>query len=94
MRAPLITAVSVAALLTVAGQAQPNRTFVSGQGSDSYPCSLAAPCRSFTGALNQTAAGGEIVVLDSAYHRGQRGAGLNVYRHQRLFSRSLRTSLG
>src|SRR5262249_213426 len=30
------------------------------------PCSLAAPCRSFAGAITQTNAGGEIVVLDSA----------------------------
>jgi hypothetical protein len=43
-----------------------NRTFVSGTGSDSNPCSLAAPCRSFAGALAQTAAGGEIAVLDTA----------------------------
>src|SRR5262249_54412423 len=69
MRPTFITAAAtVAALLTVAGQAQAqaNRTFVSGQGSDSNPCSLAAPCRSFAGALAQTNAGGEITVLDSA----------------------------
>src|SRR5262249_30208553 len=61
-------AVNVAVLLTIAGpaQAQANRTFVSGQGSDSNPCSLAAPCRSFAGAIAQTNAGGEIVVVDSA----------------------------
>src|SRR5215472_4077707 len=64
----IIAAASVAALLTVAGQAhaQANRTFVSGSGSDANPCSLGAPCRSFAGALAQTNAGGEIVVLDSA----------------------------
>src|SRR5262249_47987292 len=43
-----------------------NRTFVSGHGSDSNPCTLAAPCRSFAGALTQTNAGGEIAVLDTA----------------------------
>src|SRR5262249_39544488 len=43
-----------------------NRTFVSGTGSDSNPCSLAAPCRSFEGALVQTSPGGEIAVLDTA----------------------------
>jgi hypothetical protein len=64
----IFAAASVAALLTLAGpaQSQANRTFVSGQGSDSNPCSLAAPCRSFAQALSQTNAGGEIVVLDSA----------------------------
>ena len=64
----IIAAASVAALLTAAGpaQSQANRTFVSGSGSDSNPCSLAAPCRSFAGAITQTNAGGEIVVLDSA----------------------------
>lgn len=46
--------------------AQSARTFVSGNGSDSNPCTVAAPCRSFTQALNVTNAGGEILVLDSA----------------------------
>src|SRR5215471_19282619 len=57
-----------AALLTVAGQAHAlsNRTFVSGTGSDANPCSLVAPCRSFSGALAQTSPGGEIAVLDTA----------------------------
>jgi hypothetical protein len=43
-----------------------NRTFVSGTGNDANPCSLGAPCRSFTGALAQTNPGGEIAVLDTA----------------------------
>jgi hypothetical protein len=43
-----------------------NRTFVSGLRSDTNPCTLAAPCRSFAQALTQTNAGGEITVLDSA----------------------------
>jgi hypothetical protein len=42
------------------------RTFVSGQGSDSNPCSLAAPCRTLAVALALTAPGGEAVILDSA----------------------------
>jgi hypothetical protein len=46
--------------------AQVQRTFVSGGGSDSNPCSRAAPCRTFTQALKGTSAGGEVVVLDSA----------------------------
>src|SRR5215467_12554850 len=42
------------------------RTFVSGGGSDSNPCSRTAPCRTFAQAMSQTASGGEVVVLDSA----------------------------
>jgi hypothetical protein len=64
----IIAAAGVAAMLTIASPAwtQANRTFVSGHGSDSNPCSLGAPCRSFAQALTQTNAGGEITVLDSA----------------------------
>jgi hypothetical protein len=47
-------------------QAQNTRSFVSGLGSDSNNCSLAAPCRSFQHAHDQTFAGGEIAVLDTA----------------------------
>ena len=42
------------------------RTFVSGVGNDSNPCSRTAPCRTFGQAILQTAAGGEVYVLDSA----------------------------
>jgi hypothetical protein len=38
----------------------------SGLGSDSNPCSLGAPCRSFAQAITQTTSGGEIAVLDTA----------------------------
>jgi hypothetical protein len=67
-RTLIIAAAIVAALLTATGeaQAQVGRTFVSGHGSDSNPCSLAAPCRTFAQALSQTNAGGEITVLDPA----------------------------
>src|SRR5215472_11392756 len=63
----LLSAVALAATFGSSGAfAQANRTFVSGLGSDSNPCSLSAPCRSFAGALAQTNAGGEIAVLDTA----------------------------
>jgi hypothetical protein len=42
------------------------RTFVSGTGTDSGTCGRAKPCRTFAFALTQTAAGGEIDVLDPA----------------------------
>ncbi len=42
------------------------RTFVRSDGVDANPCSITAPCRSFGAAMALTAAGGEIIVLDSA----------------------------
>jgi hypothetical protein len=45
--------------------AQASRTWVSGGGDDNNPCSRTAPCQTFEGALAQTAAGGEISVLDA-----------------------------
>jgi len=52
--------------ITQRTEAQSNRTFVSGEGADSGGCTRAVPCRSFAYALTQTAAAGEITVLDSA----------------------------
>ena len=46
--------------------AQAPRTFVSAAGSDSNPCSFAAPCRHFQNAVNATSAGGEVDALDPA----------------------------
>lgn len=45
-------------------QAQATRTWVSGVGDDANPCSRTAPCKTFSGAISKTAAGGEISVLD------------------------------
>ena len=42
------------------------RTFVASFGNDANACSSVAPCRSFTGAIAKTLAGGEVIVLDSA----------------------------
>jgi hypothetical protein len=68
MRRTFIIAAGLAALPIFSGSAwaQANRTFVSGHGSDTNPCSLSAPCRSFQQAHDLTNAGGEITVLDSA----------------------------
>ncbi|HEV2845371.1 MAG TPA: hypothetical protein VG477_11035 [Thermoanaerobaculia bacterium] len=44
--------------------AQATRTWVSGVGDDTFPCSRTAPCKTFAGAILKTAAGGEINVLD------------------------------
>jgi hypothetical protein len=54
------------ALFASASKAQVQRTFVSGLGSDSNPCSRTAPCRTIGQALIGTSAGGEVIVLDSA----------------------------
>lgn len=61
-------------LLLVAGpgfadstQAPPNRVFVSARsGNDANPCNnILTPCQTLQGAVNQVAAGGEAIVLDS-----------------------------
>jgi len=44
--------------------AQATRTFVSGAGDDAQPCSRAAPCKTFAGAISKTAPNGEIDCLD------------------------------
>jgi hypothetical protein len=54
----------VGALAAPAVYAQATRTWVSGVGDDVNPCSRTAPCKTFAGAISQTAAGGEINVLD------------------------------
>lgn len=58
---------SVLMLMTCASlaQAQLLRTWVSGVGDNANACDRTAPCRTFSGALSKTAAGGEISVLDS-----------------------------
>jgi hypothetical protein len=53
-------------LPAVSAQAQAPRTFVSAAGSDSNPCSFAAPCRHFQAAVNATTLGGEVDALDPA----------------------------
>lgn len=61
---------SLATLLICAFSAVPlhaqSRVFVAAQGSDSNPCTFAAPCRTFNRAASAVAAGGEIDVLDPA----------------------------
>jgi hypothetical protein len=55
-----------AGLFASQAQATGLRTFVSGAGSDTGACALASPCRTLAFAFTQTAATGEIVVLDPA----------------------------
>jgi hypothetical protein len=42
------------------------RSFISGLGSDTNPCTRALPCQTLSGALANTAGGGEIDILDGA----------------------------
>ena len=57
LAAIILTAVSLA-------QAQAPRTWVSGVGDDTFPCSRTAPCKTFAGAISKTATNGEINCLD------------------------------
>jgi hypothetical protein len=68
MRPTLIIAVGFAVLPIFSGPAwsQASRTFVSGRGADTNPCSLPAPCRTFQRAHDATTTGGEVAVLDTA----------------------------
>jgi hypothetical protein len=61
-----LAAALVVVLPAISAQAQAPRTFVSAAGSDSNPCSFAAPCRHFQAAVNATSAGGEVDALDPA----------------------------
>ena len=58
-------AANVSAAFSGNGTSQTTQTWVSAaSGSNSNPCTRAAPCLTFAAALAQTAAGGEIGVLD------------------------------
>jgi hypothetical protein len=63
---PIIAAALLACGLSTAQANAATRTFVSGKGTDTGACPVTAPCRTFAFALTQTAAGGEIDVVDSA----------------------------
>jgi hypothetical protein len=60
-----LCAVITAFALHGAANAQATRTWVSGVGADDNPCSRTAPCKTWAGAINKTAAGGEINAIDS-----------------------------
>ncbi len=67
MRSSTIAALAAALVLCAGGVARAQlatQTWVSGVGDDLNPCTRTAPCKTFTGALAQTAAGGEIDALD------------------------------
>src|SRR5690242_18997435 len=63
----LLTILKTSAPILLCGlslHAQATRTWVSGVGDDANPCSRTPPCKTFAGAMSETAAGGEIDALD------------------------------
>jgi hypothetical protein len=60
----LLMTSAVCLIFSTVASAQATRTWVSGVGNDADPCSRTAPCKTFSGAMTKTAAGGEINVLD------------------------------
>ena len=57
-------AAALSAFTMAGANAQAIRTFVSGHGADSGTCGVGSPCRTLAYAITQTAAGGEIAVLE------------------------------
>jgi hypothetical protein len=67
LRICALAMVPLALLLeTTNAWAAAQRTFVASYGTDSAPCAINQPCRSFGAAVAKAAAGGEVIVLDSA----------------------------
>jgi hypothetical protein len=64
LSATLSSIVLVLSLWSGAAHALASRTWVSGVGNDSNPCSRTAPCQTFAAAIANTAPGGEIDALD------------------------------
>ena len=61
----LIATLFVTLVCAAQAQAQSLRTFVAVAGSDANDCTFPTPCRTFAGAVPNTAPGGEITALDS-----------------------------
>jgi hypothetical protein len=59
-------ALAAASILSVSAHAALFRSYVSADGDDARPCTLAEPCRLLPAALAAVADGGEIWMLDSA----------------------------
>src|SRR5262245_32598532 len=59
-----LAAMGILLAVSSLGQAQANRTWVSGTGNDANPCSRTAPCQTLANAISKTASGGQINVLD------------------------------
>ena len=60
----LLAAAAFAFSAASPAHAQLTRTWVSGVGDDTFGCTRTAPCKTFSGAISKTQAGGEINCLD------------------------------
>lgn len=71
------TAASLALAVLLIASARANatslRTFVSGTGSDSNPCTRTAPCATLAGALVNTTTSGEVYILDAGDYSSSGG---------------------
>lgn len=66
MKALRIIYIAIAvALMSHTAAALATRTWVSGVGNDTNPCTRSQPCQTFATAITKTAAGGEIDALDA-----------------------------
>jgi hypothetical protein len=68
------------ALFATGSMAQNNRTFVSGAGSDSNPCSLTSPCRTFglSDGIDINAGSMDIVILRGLTVNSEGSAGSGI----------------
>src|ERR1700737_3205533 len=71
IRRAVVVSLFLAVIAVLRGFAQAARVFLSGTGSDAGDCSnAAAPCRSLQYAINQAAAGAEVVIVSSGGYGG------------------------
>ncbi len=61
----VVMGLALASILSATPADAQTRTWVSGKGDDTNPCSSTSPCRTFAGAITKTALGGEINCLDA-----------------------------
>src|SRR6202022_212203 len=71
LRRAVVVSLFLAVIAVLRGFAQAARVFLSGTGSDAADCSnAAAPCRSLQYAIDQAAAGAEVVIVSSGGYGG------------------------
>src|SRR5437773_9379004 len=71
IRRAVVVSLFLAVMVVPRGFAQAARVFLSGTGTDAGDCSnAAAPCRSLQYAIDQAAAGAEVVVVSSGGYGG------------------------
>lgn len=71
----IAAAMCLVAMFSTSAQALLIHTWVASNGDDTHTCDRSAPCATFEGAYNKTAAGGEITCVDSGNY-----GGLNIHK--------------